>query len=106
MRDAREDPNLAEVKAVLKKLQQLDIPAETDPSPGEIASGNAVSVPPPSAAPNQNLSVFERKRTAFAGSPPAAKRPPRSLIYVIGASMVIGGACLIFVLVRWPGAMN
>ncbi len=106
MREAREDPNLAEVKAVLKKLQQLDLPAETPPSPDKVPAVVPASASPPSAAPHQSLSIFERKSAVFAGSQPAAKRSLRSLIYVAGAAIFIGGACLIFVLVEWPGAMS
>src|SRR6516162_1775394 len=64
MREAWEDPNLADVKAVLRKLQRLDVSGEAQPSPDRIVPRPPRSVPP-EVSGKQLLGTFKRKREAF-----------------------------------------
>ena len=64
MREALEDPNLADVKAVLRKLQRLDVSGEAQPFPDRISPRPPRSVPPEGSG-KQLLGIFKRKREAF-----------------------------------------
>ena len=102
MRKAREDPKLAEVKAVLKKLQRLDVSTEAQPSPDPIVSIPSRNVPPDGSA-NQLLSIFERKQAAFsirsAGPSSIRSAGPRlsqrRVVYAAAAVALIAGASVI-----------
>ncbi len=105
MREASEDPNLAEVKAVLKKLQTLDMSGEAQPSPAQLPKKSLRRIP--SASANQPLGIFERKQAAFtvrnAGSSVWQSVSKRSLLYAAAAAFtVIAGAGLFFGLQTAP----
>jgi hypothetical protein len=99
MPEVREDPNLAEVKAVLRKLQQLDSPDEAHPSPDKIFAPALQRKAPSAAELAQNLTIFDRKRIAF--EPPvlsaAAKPYGPFLIYGAAALAFIVGAGAVYV---------
>jgi hypothetical protein len=104
MREAREDPNLAEVKAVLRKLQRLDLPDEAHPLPERAPPPLQRSAPPPLAP--QNLNVFDRKRAAFERPAAVARLSPklskRSLIYAASALAFIAVAGAVYAWVKAP----
>jgi hypothetical protein len=102
MREAREDPNLAEVKAVLKKLQRLDLPDEARPLPERAAAAAPQRSAPSAAEPAPNLNIFERKRAAFEGPAARAKPTSRSLIYAAGALAFVAAAGAVYVWVNAP----
>lgn len=94
MSGAKEDPNLAGVKAVLQKLQRLDLPGTDGPQPG----GSGVEAPDTCpedaspAVPPQAIGVFDRKLTALT-KPPAPTRPKRRTGLYLGLAVaVIAGA--------------
>lgn len=105
MRDAKEDPNLAEVKAVLKKLQRLDLPSN-----GDIERDQKTALHRPSPAKNapppvrSGMDVFDRKHAAIAVRPvvPKSKLP----IYMLGGAIIIGGGAALFAtgIVKSPGS--
>ncbi|MFZ1107072.1 MAG: hypothetical protein WAN43_01815 [Rhodomicrobium sp.] len=101
MRQAREDPNLAEVKAVLRKLQRLDLPGEAQPLPDRAAPAPRRSAPS-AAEPAPNLSIFDRKRAAFEGPAARAKPHNRSLIYAAVALAFIAAAGAVYAWVKAP----
>jgi hypothetical protein len=84
MRDARQDADLAEVKAVLKKLQRLDVSEETPLLPIEFPLTQSRS-DPPAAAASQSLGVFERKHAAFSARPAPPNRSQRARAYLASA---------------------
>ncbi len=106
MREAREDPNLADVKAVLKKLQRLDVPSAAEQSPpAEIAPKKPNSTP--ASSPNRgSIGVFDRKHAAFAAPAPAPKSRARPIpLYAAGALALVAGAGVLFAtgVVKIPG---
>jgi hypothetical protein len=87
MREAKEDPNLAEVKAVLKELQRLDFTAPA----GHASETSSKLQRQPSPSPSKtNIDVFDRKRAALvkADRPRSARRTPW---YFLTAFVLIGG---------------
>ena len=96
MRDAKEDPNLAEVKAVLKKLQRLDLPSGGDIEHRETGTTRRLQIDKTaSVSPARSgMDVFDRKHAAIAVRPAAAKQQIAS--YVIGAAVLMGAAAALF----------
>ncbi len=95
MREAKEDPGLAEVKAVLRKLQRID-PAEEDglDLAGESAKALMPAHPRSQAAGKESISVFDRKHAAM--NPASKASSKRSHTPLIAAGAVFGAAALIF----------
>jgi hypothetical protein len=93
MREAKEDPNLAEVKAVLKELQRLDFTATAEH--GSETSSKLQRQPSPSPG-KANIGVFDRKRAALvkANRPRSARR---THLYFLTALILIGsGAAYLY----------
>ena len=94
MREAREDPNLADVKAVLRKLQRLDVSGEAQPSPDRIVPTPPRSVPPEGSG-KQLLSIFKRKQAAFSIRSVTPRLSQRSLIFAGAALTLIACASVL-----------
>ncbi len=103
MREAKEDPDLAEVKAVLKELQRLDLTGDEVTKIGDPQA----SRPFPAALPSKaGIAVFDRKRAAIEA--PAPRPTPRRRLPVLligaGAAAVAGAVVLLATgLVQFPG---
>src|SRR5579883_2638220 len=95
MPQTKEDPDLAEVKAVLKRLQRLDLPsAERSPTAKIDESPPYKEKKKPAAATGEpGLDIFARKRAAIEGST-QQKRPASRLTYLLGGALVAGGLVL------------
>lgn len=101
MREAWEDPNLADVKAVLRKLQRLDASGEAQPSPDRIVPRSPKSVPPPESG-KQLLSVFKRKQAAFSIGGIRPKVSQRSLVFAAAALTLVVCAGVFAALYKAP----
>jgi hypothetical protein len=100
MPEAREDANLADVKAVLRKIQRLDFPSAVEKGlPDQVASILPKSAP--IAAPAAGIGVFDRKHAAIVRvAPPkakATKRLPGYLLVLIGGALVAMTAAAVLV---------
>ena len=103
MREAWEDPNLADVKAVLRKLQRLDVSGEAQPSPDRIVPRRPRSVPPEGSG-EQLLSIFKRKQEAFFIGSVRPRLSRRSLILAGAALALIAGASALLDLGESPNS--
>jgi len=98
MRGVQEDPGLAEVKAVLRKLQRLDPAADAgrdranQSNPGSVAARGHPSSPPLRA----DISVFDRKHAAIAAAKPKTSSKRRIAPQLFGAGVLIGGVAILF----------
>jgi hypothetical protein len=101
MREAWEDPNLADVKAVLRKLQRLDASGEAQLSPARIVPRPPKSVPPAKSG-EQLLSIFKRKQAAFSIRSIWPRVSQRSLVFAGAALTLIGCASVLAALYKAP----
>ncbi len=110
MSGAKEDTDLAEVKAVLWKLQRLDLPDGDgrDSKPKDLNVDGTMPLPVPSADALASIGVFDRKRAAMtkAGSPAQARRG--AAVFVLVAGALIAGATLVLYpqLMRVPAQLK
>ena len=103
MREAWEDPNLADVKAVLRKLQRLDASGEAQPSPDRIVPRPPRSVPPEGSG-QQLLGIFKRKREAFFIRSVRPRLSRRSVIFAGAALTLIACASVLVGLRNSPNS--
>jgi hypothetical protein len=103
MREAWEDPNLADVKAVLRKLQRLDVSGEAQPSPDRIVPRPPRSVPPEGSG-KQPLDIFKRKREAFFIRSVRSRLSRRSVIFAGAALILIACASVLVGLRNSPNS--
>jgi hypothetical protein len=103
MRDPGEDPGLAEVKAVLRKLQRLEVPQEIDAHPDGLAKAQPTTKS--KKARKEGIDVFERKRRAMVTRVQAAKLA-KSRAVIAGAALllitVVGATAVRLVFVNPP----
>ncbi|MGO9547496.1 MAG: hypothetical protein ACLPPF_22230 [Rhodomicrobium sp.] len=97
MPGVKESPDLAEVKAVLRSLQRLDLPEADALDSGETGwtALRSAAPPPPSEKARAGMSVFDRKRAAIVETEPTAgsrRRGPTFIAVVAGA--IAAGAIL------------
>ncbi|MGO8953040.1 MAG: hypothetical protein ACLPWS_04015 [Rhodomicrobium sp.] len=98
MRGVQEDPGLAEVKAVLRKLQRLDPVADAghdqanQSNPGLLAAPAHPSSPPVRA----DISIFDRKHAAIAAAGPKTRPKRRIALQLFSAGVLIGGVAILF----------
>jgi hypothetical protein len=107
MRGAKEEPGLAEVKAILMKLQRLDVGAEEDPGPGNAAQPSAVigRGQAANASLQPDIGIFDRKRTALGVSDPKAssRRPLAAYLSGAAALVAVAGILLATGVIHLPG---
>jgi hypothetical protein len=102
MREAWEDPNLADVKAVLRKLQRLDVVSgEPQPSPDWIVPRPPKSVPPAGSG-KRLLSIFKRTQAAFSIRSVRPRVSQRSLVFAAAALTLIACASVLAALYKAP----
>jgi hypothetical protein len=99
MRDAQDDPNLAEVKAVLKKIQRIDIARDDLGLPLEAAAERLAPNAGHVAAGSASLGVFQKKHAALVAAPVPLKRKSRNgLILLAAIALVAGGGASVLLL--------
>jgi hypothetical protein len=98
MRDAKEDPDLTQVKAVLKRLQRLDQPAGDgiDLDHFEPMASHNVENSPAHLSPVKGIGVFDRKRAAIDAIDRPTKPRRRHLALVAGACVAAAGTAALF----------
>ncbi len=99
MRGAKEDSGLAEVKAILVKLQRLDLAAHEEIDQASPKSPNSArGRDRPAAAPAQKeMGVFDRKHAAFVASDKKANQKPRGADYRAIAGALVAAALILIV---------
>jgi hypothetical protein len=104
MHEGKEDADLADVKAVLKKLQRLDSPQEEAAQPAQIATRKVRRSR--AAAPVQGIAVFDRKRAAITGASAAKRRLKPVHIYVAGALALVVGVSVMLYGTQFPSGLS
>ncbi len=93
MGGTEEEPGLAEVKAVLRKMQRLDLAADQSLEPVAVAKGAAPIEP--GLSNRAGMGVFDRKFAAIAKKDPNTN-PKRRLLYLMMGAAVIAAAIIPF----------
>ncbi len=86
MGGTKEDPELAEVRAILLKVQRLGAEPEEQPGPKEPAPAATPAAPGSHAA---NIAVFDRKHTAIQKGKDAARPPRKGLAIYLGITAAL-----------------
>ena len=97
MRGAKENPELAEVRAILLKVQRLgaepeEISAAADPAPGASSPNQAQATPPRTTG----IAIFDRKHRAIQKSEPEAPVKSRLAIYLGAAGAIAAALAIVF----------
>lgn len=91
LRGVREDKNLAELKAVLKKLHHLDLPSDANQG-----SKDSYTLPNRSEFQGQSdLKIFDRKLAVIEANNPAEKRQAPSWMRLAAFGLVLGVAVVV-----------
>ncbi len=95
MREAKEDPGLAEVKAVLQRLQRIDPAAGEDIDQTNLSQDGRVRerTRPPRTQPPADISVFDRKHAAITNPNQEPKR--RVSVHLAGAGVAVAAAVIL-----------
>ncbi len=95
MREAKEDPELAEVRAILLKVQRLGTEPEEDQSPKEPDPVAASAAQGTAAA---NIAVFDSKHNALQKIAGEARPPKKGLtIYLSIAAALIAASAVLYI---------
>lgn len=91
-----EDPGLAEVKAILTKLQRIDLAAErgADKSIIDATPPSVLRAPAGAPAPAA-IKLFERKHAAIIAVKPGKSSRRRIAAYILGVGTFVAGAAVL-----------
>jgi hypothetical protein len=102
MRGAKENPELAEVRAILLKVQRLGTEPEEDLVPEEPAPAAELQAP---TSRTVNIAVFDRKHKAIQAAEGGAQPKKRLGVYLAFAGALIAATAIVFAtgIVNVPG---
>jgi hypothetical protein len=108
MAGAQEDPALAEVKAILQRLQRLDLPDSPDEAPSVSANSSGAEAPASSNAGPPAIDVFARKQAALSVTQPPVKPEKKGTYSLIAgaAALIVAGTGGYFFLSKPPVAQR